>query len=68
MKDFINKLIIEGSRLFWTVVEATAGVVAGANVPLPDLGAYTTPVRGAVVVGVAALATYLKELARAHLK
>lgn len=70
MKDFIRKLIVEGGRIFWTAVESAAGVIAAFNVP-PTLfdfaGAFEPALVAAVGVGVAALATYLKELARKRL-
>ena len=70
MKDFLTKLVVEGGRVFWTAVEAVAGVVAGVSVPddlLDVFGAYETTVRGAVVVAIASLAAFLKEKARARL-
>jgi hypothetical protein len=70
MKDFIHKLVLEGSRVFWTAVEAAAGVIAAFNVPI-DLfdfaGTYEPFILGAIAVGVAALATALKEAARKRL-
>ena len=70
MREFVKQLIVEGSRVFWTIVEATAGIVAAYNVPesLFDIaGPFEPLVVGAVGVGVAALATVLKEAARKRL-
>jgi hypothetical protein len=70
MKAFLTKLVVEGGRVFWTAVETAAGVIAAYNVPetLFDFaGAYEPFILGAIGVGVAAVATYLKELARKRL-
>jgi uncharacterized membrane protein YdfJ with MMPL/SSD domain len=67
MREYLKTLIAEGSRVFWTAVEAAGGFLAAYNVPLPDFGAYSAPARAAVGIAVAALATYIKERARAAL-
>jgi hypothetical protein len=67
IKSFARRLVVEGTRVFWTAVEAAAGFLAAYTVPddlLDFLGAYETYVLGAIGVAVAALATFLKELAR----
>ncbi len=68
MKEYLKTLVLEGSRVLWTAVEAAGGFLAAYNVPLPDLGQYTGPVRGLVGIAVASLATWIKELARKHLE
>lgn len=68
MKQFIANLIVEGTRIFWTIVEAAAGVLAAFNLPEPTwAGAYAPALKGAVVVAVAAIVTKLKEAARQRL-
>ena len=70
LRDFIENLIVEGGRVFWTAVEAGAGILAAWNVPdtlLDFAGDYEPWLIGAVGVGVAAVATWLKELARKRL-
>lgn len=68
MKEFIRNLIVEGSRVLWTGVQAAAGVLAAFNLPDPTwAGAYAPGVKGAVAVTVAMVVTKLKEAARLHL-
>lgn len=68
VKAYIRTLITEGTRVFWTGVEAASGVLAAFNLPEPTwAGSYGPALKGAVVVAVAALVTYLKESARRHL-
>lgn len=67
MKKFIERLVTEGGRVFWTAVEAAAGVL-GAYVVPDDLfdfaGDFEPFALGAVAVAIAAAATALKERAR----
>jgi len=70
MVEFLKKLVTEGSRVFWTVIEGVAGIAAAYNVPetLFDFaGEYEAFIVGADGVGVMALATFLKEVARKRL-
>lgn len=70
LRDLIEKIVVEGGRVFWTAVEASAGILAAWNVPdslLDFAGDFEPWLIGAVGVAVAAVATWLKELARKRL-
>ena len=70
LRDFISNLIVEGGRVFWTAIEAGAGILAAWSVPetLFDFAGRFEPwLIGALGVVVASVATWLKEKARARL-
>lgn len=68
VKAYIHTLIVEGTRVFWTAVEALAGVLAAFNLPEPAwAGTYAPALKGLVIVAVAAATTKLKEAARRRL-
>ena len=70
MQEFLAKLVLEGGRIFWTAVEALVGVLVAYSVPedlLDFAGAYEPAIVGGIVIGVAVLATFLKEKARDRL-
>lgn len=69
MKDFFRKLVVEGGRVFWTAVEATAGFLGAYAIPntLFDFaGPYEPAVVAAVGVGIASVTAALKEAVRKH--
>lgn len=72
VRDFLKRLVVEGSRVFWTAVEAGAGIV-GTRFVLPDAafewaGDYAGVLTAASVVAIAAVVTAVKEFARARIK
>ena len=70
IKNFITRLVTEGSRVFWTGVEWTAGVIGGFSVPIPDAWSQyvnVTTLRAFIGGVIALVATKLKELARKRL-